>query len=107
MLIGYNSIEGLQGMAECHKHNRYHSYDNDLARCIPKSIDLAVNDSKCTDFADYIREFYFGGRTVSEQTNVELTKLIGDYHFNKEIQMCAEAYARRRQRKYEQIEGFV
>lgn len=95
MMVGYNSIEGLAGFIDCHKNDKYQLLDKDLARFIPKTIDLALNDPKCTEFAGQIREFYFSGRNVSDQTKVELTNLLGDYHFNMETQFLAEAYARR------------
>lgn len=95
MMVGYNSIEGLVGLIDCHKNEKYQLIDKDLARYIPKTIDLALTDPKCADFADEIREFYFSGRNVSDQTMVELTNLLGDYHFNMETQLLAESYARR------------
>lgn len=95
MIIGHNSIEGLLGLLDCQKNNKYHLYDKNLTRYIPKVFDLGLDDPKGVEFAEDIREFYFSGRSVSEQTNVELTTLIGDYHFNMEAQFLAEAYSRR------------
>lgn len=95
MIIGYNSIEGLVGLIECQKNQNYQSIDKDLARYIPKTIDLALDSPKCAEFADEIREFYFSGRNVSDQTKVELINLMSDYHFNMESYFVAEAYARR------------
>lgn len=94
MIIGYNSIEGLVGSFDCHKNKKYKIIDKDLARYIPKTIDLGLNDPKCAEFADKIRQFYFSGGTVSDHMKAELTDLIGDYHFNMEMQYVAEAYAR-------------
>lgn len=95
MMVGYNSIEGLVGLIDCHKNKKYQLINKDLARYIPKTIDLSSNDPKCVKFADEIRKFYFSGRNVSDQTKVELTNLLGDYHFNMEPQFLAEAYSRR------------
>lgn len=95
MIVGFNSVEGLVGSIDCHKNKKYQIFDEDLVRFFPKTIDLALDDPKCAEFADEIRKFYFDGRNVSDQTKVELTKLMGDYHFNMDMQFLAEAYARR------------
>lgn len=94
MIIGHNSLEGLVVLNDVHKRNKYESTDKTLDRFIPRTIDLPIEDPKCAEFAQEIREFYFSGRNVSEETKVELTNLAGDYHFNMEIQLLAEAYAR-------------
>lgn len=94
MMIGYNTIEGLVGLIDCHKNKRYKIIDKDLARYIPKTFDLGLDDPKATEFAEKIREFYFSGRSVSNRTKVELNNLIGDYHFNMDVLFLAEAYSR-------------
>lgn len=98
MIIGYNSIEGLVGLIDCQKNQNYQSIDKDLARYIPKTIDLGSDNPKYAEFANAIREFYFSGRNVSDQTKVELINLMSDYHFNMESHFVAEAYARRQHR---------
>lgn len=95
MIFGYNSNEGIVGLPDCHEKNKYELFDKDLARYIPKTIDLVMDDPKCEAIADNIRQFYFSGRKVSDESKFELSKLIGDYHFNMELQFLAETYARR------------
>lgn len=99
MIFGYNSNEGFMQLADCHKNKKYELYDKDLACRIPRSIDLDVNDPKCFELADEIRDYYFSGQTISDKMKGALAHFFGDYHFIIDLQLLAEIYARR-QHKY-------
>ena len=83
MMMGYTSHEGLIMLPDAYK--KLETYDKDLARMIPRSVDVA-NDSPngnaiTQQLANEIRQFYFKGKPVTNQTLAELADLQTDYHF--------------------------
>lgn len=75
------------------KNKKFEVYDRDLARLIPKSIDLNVDDPRCQQLANEIRTFYFEGRKITADTIKPLIDLMTDYHFALSMHLTAELYA--------------
>lgn len=93
VMFGYNSHEGIIMVLDVLKNKKFELYDKDLARFIPRSIDLDVNDPRCQQLANEMREFYFNGRNLTNKTIKELVHLMTDYHFAMCVHLCAELYA--------------
>lgn len=69
-------------------------YDKDLARMIPKSLNLKTDDPKCLEVANEMRQFYFQGKNVSKDNMSAMAKLQTDYHFALGCHLAAELHAR-------------
>lgn len=95
MILGYNSNEGFMPLADCHKNKKYELYEKDLACRIPRSIALAVDDPKNAELTQEIRQFYFGGQTISDKMKASMAHFLCDFHFTIELHLLAEIYARR------------
>lgn len=95
MILGYNSNEGFMPLADCHKNKKYQLFDRDLACRIPRSIALSVDDPRNAELAEEIRQFYFGGQTISDKMKASMAQFLCDYHFTIELHLLAEVYARR------------
>lgn len=76
------------------KNKKLDDIENDLARLIPRSVDLSTDDERCRHLANRIREFYFKGKKVSHDTMNELVDLNTDYHFTILAYLAAELHAR-------------
>lgn len=96
MMIGYNCSEGIIMLPDVVK--KLLLYDRDLARMIPKSLNLAPDDPRCRTVADEMRRFYFNGNQVTKENLTEMVKLQTDYYFSLGSQMSAELHARHEER---------
>lgn len=94
IMIGYNSNEGLIMLPDALKIKKLQQLDKDLARMIPKSINLSVDDPLCQFVANEIRQFYFNGKTLSSDNANELADVMSDYHFVIGSHLTAELHAR-------------
>lgn len=92
MILGYNNGEGLTMLADAYK--KLDVYEKDLARMIPKSINLQPDDPKCLEVAEEMRQFYFNGERISTGNLSGMCKLQGDYHFVLGCHLAAELNAR-------------
>lgn len=93
-MMGYNSKEGIVMLIDAVKNKKLEEIDNDLARLIPRSVNLAPNDERCKHLANRIREFYFDGMKLSTDTMNEFVDLNTDYHFGILACFYAELHAR-------------
>lgn len=100
MMIGYNCSEGIVTLADAVR--KLTLYEDDLARMIPRSVNLAPDDPRCVQVADGIRQFYFNGDPVCRANLAEMVKLQTDYHFALGTQLAAELHARHETRCDEQ-----
>lgn len=73
--------------------------NKDLARLIPRSINVHPNDPKCLELADEIRKNYFKNKEINNDMLPELNNLNTDYHFGIGSQIAAEIHSRK-QHKY-------
>lgn len=94
IMMGYNSKEGLVMLIDQVKNKKLDQVDNDLARLIPKSVNLAPDDERCKKLANRMRDFYFNGRKICHDTLNELVDLNTDYHFAILAYLGAELHAR-------------
>lgn len=92
--MGYTSKEGIVMLIDAVKNKKLDDIENDLARLIPRSVDLSTDDERCRHLANRIREFYFKGKKVSHDTMNELVDLNTDYHFTILAYLAAELHAR-------------
>lgn len=93
-MMGYNSLEGLLMLIDAHKGNKIGRFDKDLARFIPKSVNLAPDDIRCNILADKIRQFYLNGLELNEDTLACFTNLLTDYHFTIHSYLAAELHSK-------------
>lgn len=93
VMMGYTSMEGIAMLMNATK--KFDEYNKDLARFIPRSVNLEPEDPLCLILAEEMRNFYFNGRPMSNETLNEVTCLMTDYHFNIGIQVAAEIHARK------------
>lgn len=96
---GYNSKEGIVMLIDAVKNKKLDDIDNDLARLIPRSVDLAndmqtTDDERCKQLANHMRDFYFKGKRVSNDTLDELVDLNTDYHFTIFAYLSAELHTK-------------
>lgn len=73
-------------------------YDKDLARMIPKSLNLAPTDPECKGIANELRQIYFGGNVLDKEVLNDFVNLHSDYHFGVGLHISAELYARNQSR---------
>lgn len=92
--MGYNSKEGIVMIIKNVKNKELDQIDNDLARLIPKSVNLASDDERCMYLAKRMKQFYFNGNKISNDTVEELVDLNTDYHFSIFSYLAAELHAR-------------
>lgn len=93
VMFGYNSHEGMVMLPDLINNKKFELYDKDLARFIPRSVDLDVNDPRCQQLANEIREFYFNGRNISNKIITEFVHLMTDYYFGIGMHLTGELYA--------------
>lgn len=94
IMMGYNSKDGLVMLIDAVKNKKLDQFDNDLARLIPRTINLAVDDERCKQLANKMREFYFSGKKICHDTLDDLVDLFTDYHFTIFSYLAAELHAR-------------
>lgn len=91
-MLGYNDSEGIMMLDAAFKH--IEKYEKDLARMIPRSLDVPLDQADSLSTADAIRDLYFNGRTIDKASIKEMTALQTDYHFGIHSVMTAELHAR-------------
>lgn len=94
VMMGYNSKDGLLMLLDIVTKNKLQQLDGDLARLIPRSVDLPVTDERCNTVANSIRNFYFNGEKLSEAHYDRLVDLLTDYHFTILSYLEAELHSR-------------
>lgn len=94
MMMGYNSIDGLVILVDAVVGKKLELYDNDLARLIPKSVNLAPNDERCKLVANRLRQFYFGGSRICDGNLNRFADLYTDTYFSLFTYLAAELHAR-------------
>lgn len=100
-MMGYNSIDGLVILVDAVVGKKLELYDNDLARLIPKSVDLAPDDERCKLLANRLRQFYFNGNRICDDTLNGFADLYTDTYFSLFTYLAAELHARYRNRYVE------
>lgn len=75
-------------------YKKLHVIDQDLARMIPRYVNLEPNDPRCLQVADEMRQLYFTDNKISMENLSEMGKLQTDYHFAIGTHMAAELHAR-------------
>lgn len=94
VIMGYNSSEGIAMVVNALR--KLGAYDKDLARLIPRNLDLSLNDYDIKFITKKMREFYFGGQPLSKELLNEVVNLLTDYHFAIDMQLAAEYHSRYR-----------
>lgn len=92
IMMGYTSTEGITMLANAVK--KLEQFQEDLARMIPRSVNLNPDDENCLKVADQIRKFYFNNGKIDKKSISHLGDLMTDYHFNIGINIAAELHAR-------------
>lgn len=93
IMMGYTSKEGITMLLKA--ATKLDEINKDLARYIPKSIDIEPNDPRCLDIANEMRKFYFNGKEINKNALDELTNLLTDYHFAIDCNVAVELHARK------------
>lgn len=101
IMMGYNSKEGLMMLPNAYKNERFKQLDQDLARMIPKSINVentVKSDSNCTSIVNGMRKLYLNGEKLSDDKLDEFCDLLTDYHFAIGSYLAAELHAKYQKR---------
>lgn len=102
MMIGYNSKDGLVMLADAVVGDKLERFDNDLARLIPKSVNLAPDDERCKLLANRMRQLYLNGNRICDDTLDGFVDLYTDYYFSLFTYLVAELHAKY-QNRYDQL----
>lgn len=94
IMMGYNSKDGLIMLLDALKSKKFDQFEGDLARMIPRSVDLAVDDDRCNILANRIRQFYLHGKALSQETLDDFVDLNTDYHFTIFAHLAAELHSK-------------
>lgn len=94
IMVGYNSKDGLIMMLDALKSKKFDQFESDLARLIPRSVNLEPDDERCKVLANKIRQFYLHGKQLSQETLDEFVDLNTDYHFTIFSYLGAELHAK-------------
>lgn len=92
LMMGYNSNEGMIPLANAIK--KLDEYDNDLAKLIPRAVNIEIDGDEGKAICQQIREFYFKGGKVNKKSLQGLSDALSDYHFAIGAQAAAEIHAR-------------
>ncbi|XP_053674681.1 uncharacterized protein LOC128724987 [Anopheles nili] len=92
MIFGNNDREGTIMMMDAIK--KLDLYDNDMARMIPRTVNVSPKGPSCEQLASEVKQFYFGSEGVSKKTVNQMADLMTDYHFGILANTCAEMHAR-------------
>ncbi|XP_035784382.1 esterase B1-like isoform X1 [Anopheles albimanus] len=92
IMMGNNNGEGIIMMLDASK--KLDLYDNDMARMVPRSVNVAPESAACEQLGNEIKQFYFGTDGVNKTTVNQLADLMTDYHFGILANTCAELHAR-------------
>uniref|UniRef100_A0A8D8NKS9 Carboxylic ester hydrolase n=3 Tax=Culex pipiens TaxID=7175 RepID=A0A8D8NKS9_CULPI len=92
VMMGVNNGEGIIMLLDAVK--KLDLYDNDMARLIPRSVNVNPATKASNDLGEEIKKFYFGDKPVCKETLPQLADLMSDYHFAIFANTCAELHAR-------------
>ncbi|XP_049299506.1 juvenile hormone esterase isoform X1 [Anopheles funestus] len=92
IIFGNNDREGTIMMMDAIK--KLDLYDNDMARMIPRTVNVAPGSAACEELAKEVKQFYCGAQGVTKETVNQLADLMTDYHFGILANTCAELHAR-------------
>lgn len=98
VMIGYNSKDGLIMLIDALKSKKIDQFDEDLARLIPKSVNLAPDDHRCIAVANRMRQFYLSGKKLGKNTLDNFVDLLTDYHFTILAYLGAELHSKYQKR---------
>ncbi|XP_055701968.1 acetylcholinesterase isoform X2 [Phlebotomus papatasi] len=96
MIIGHNAKEGIIMLLDAVR--KIDLFDEDLARIVPKSLNVVQGSRTCERVTEEMRKFYFSGDKITKKSIVELTDLLSDYHFVIANHVTAEIHARKEHR---------
>lgn len=94
IMMGYNSKDGLVMLPDALVGNKFERFDNDLARLIPRSVNLAPEDERCKLLATQMRQLYLNGNRICDDTLDGFVDLFTDYYFSLFTHLAAELFAR-------------
>ncbi|XP_053689289.1 juvenile hormone esterase-like isoform X2 [Sabethes cyaneus] len=92
LMLGANNREGTIMLLDAIK--KLDVYDKDLARLIPRTVNVSSNTLARKELGEEIKRFYFRGKSVCKETVIQLANLMGDYYFVIFNNACAELHAR-------------
>ncbi|XP_058828225.1 uncharacterized protein LOC131688090 [Topomyia yanbarensis] len=92
LMLGVNNREGTIMLLDAIK--KLEVYDNDIARLIPRTVNVNSNTVASKELGAEIKKFYFGDKRVSKDTLLQLADLMSDYHFGILANVCAELHAK-------------
>ncbi|XP_052870996.1 juvenile hormone esterase [Anopheles cruzii] len=92
IIFGNNSGEGIIMMLDAGK--KLDLYDNDMARMIPRTVNVAPESAASERLGGEVKQFYFGSAGVTQESAHKLADLMTDYHFDILGNTCAELHAR-------------
>ncbi|XP_053689265.1 acetylcholinesterase-like isoform X2 [Sabethes cyaneus] len=92
LMLGVNNREGTIMLLDAVK--KLDVYDKDLARLIPRTVNVTPYTVASKELGEEIKKFYFGGKSVCKETLPQLADLMSDYHFAILANACAELHAR-------------
>ncbi|XP_055528121.1 esterase E4-like isoform X2 [Wyeomyia smithii] len=92
LMLGVNNREGTIMLLDAVK--KLGVYDKDLARLIPRTVNVNPYTLASKELGEEIKKFYFGGKSVCNETVPQLADLMSDYHFGILANTCAELHAR-------------
>ncbi|XP_055610912.1 esterase B1-like isoform X2 [Uranotaenia lowii] len=92
LMMGNNNREGTIMLLDAKK--KLELYDNDMARLIPRTVNVNPGTKTSTELGEEIKKFYFGDKNVSKHTLPQFADLMTDYHFGILANTCAELHSR-------------
>ncbi|CRL07130.1 CLUMA_CG020125, isoform A [Clunio marinus] len=97
LLIGYNANEAMLFLRRFRKDKTLlDKYENDFNRLIPTDLNVTQgrNSSEANLVADRIRDFYLGGRPISQDTIEEMIFLLTDEMFVRGMTNAVKFHAK-------------
>lgn len=99
ILMGYNNKDGLFMFTDLCKTKKLEQIENDLARLIPKSLNVQFNDpERCQIVAQKMRDFYLSGKSICDETFDGFVDMLTDYHFGIFCALAVELHAKHQRR---------
>ncbi|XP_062543899.1 esterase B1-like isoform X1 [Armigeres subalbatus] len=92
VMMGLNNKEGTIMLLDAIK--KLELYDNDMARMIPRSVNVNPGTKTSNELGEEIKKFYFGNQSVDKKTLPQLADLMSDYHFTIIANVCSELHSR-------------
>ncbi|XP_055620726.1 acetylcholinesterase isoform X2 [Toxorhynchites rutilus septentrionalis] len=92
VIMGVNNREGTIMLLDAIK--KLDLYDNDMARLIPRTVNVNPGTKASNELGEEIKKFYFGDKNVCKETLPLLADLMSDYHFGIFANACAELHSK-------------